>query len=38
VTARARGTKRGQRADRAEERPLLELLIHGLSEDEIRRA
>jgi len=37
VTARARGTRKGQRADRAEERALLELLSHGLSEDEIRR-
>jgi hypothetical protein len=37
VTARARGTRKGQRADRAEERALLELLSHGLSEEEIRR-
>ncbi|MFQ5827879.1 MAG: hypothetical protein ACE5JD_01805 [Candidatus Methylomirabilia bacterium] len=37
MTARARGTRKGQRADRAEERALLELLSHGLSEDEIQR-
>jgi hypothetical protein len=35
VKARARGTRRGQRADRAEE--LFELLSHGLSEAEIQR-
>jgi len=32
-----RGTRTRQRADRAEERALLELLSHGLSEDEIQR-
>lgn len=37
MTARARGTRRGQRADRAAEQALLELLTHGLSEEEIRR-
>ena len=37
MTARARGTRKGQRADDAEEGALLELLAHGLSEDEIRR-
>jgi hypothetical protein len=37
VTARGRGTRKGKRADDAEERALLELLTHGLSEDEIRR-
>jgi len=37
MTARARGTRKGQRADNAEEGALLELLAHGLSEDEIRR-
>jgi hypothetical protein len=37
VTARARGTRRGQRADRAEEGALFELLSHGLSEAEIQR-
>jgi hypothetical protein len=37
VTARAQGTRKGQRADRAEERALLELLSHGLSEEEIQR-
>ncbi len=35
MTARARGTRKGQRA---EERALIELLSHGLSEDEIQRA
>ncbi|MFQ5830661.1 MAG: hypothetical protein ACE5JD_16135 [Candidatus Methylomirabilia bacterium] len=37
MTARARKTRKGKRADAAEERALLELLSHGLSEDEIRR-
>ena len=37
MTARARGTRKGQRADRVEERALLELLSHGLSEEEIQR-
>lgn len=37
MTARARGTRKGQRAYDAEEGALLELLAHGLSEDEIRR-
>ena len=37
MTARARGTQKGQRADRVEERALLELLSHGLSEEEIQR-
>ena len=37
MTARARGTRRGQRADRAAEQALLELLTHGLSEDEIEK-
>ncbi len=37
MTARARGTRKGQRADDAEEGALLELLAHGLSENEIRR-
>ncbi len=37
MTARARGTPKGQRADRTEERALLELLSYGLSEAEIQR-
>jgi hypothetical protein len=37
VTARARGTRKSQPADRAEERALLELVSHGLSEEEIQR-
>ncbi len=37
MTARARGTRKRQRAADAEEAALLELLAHGLSEDEIRR-
>ena len=37
MAARARGTRKGQRADCAEERALLELLSHGLSEEEIQR-
>ena len=37
MTARARGTRKGKRADDAEERALLELLTQGLSEDEIQR-
>ena len=37
MRARAKGTRKGQRADAAEEGALLELLAHGLSEGEIRR-
>jgi hypothetical protein len=37
LTARARGRRNDQRDDRAEERALLELLSHGLSEEEIQR-
>jgi hypothetical protein len=37
VTARARETRKGKRAEDAKERALLDLLTHGLSEDEIRR-
>jgi hypothetical protein len=37
VTARARGHREGQRDDRAEARALLELLAHGLSQEEIQR-
>jgi hypothetical protein len=37
MTAIARGPRKGQRANDAEEERLLELLAHGLSEDEIRR-
>jgi hypothetical protein len=37
VTARAGSPRSGQRADRAEERALFEMLSHGLSEDEIQR-
>ena len=37
MSARARGTRKGQRNDDPEEGALLALLTHGLSEDEIRR-
>src|SRR6266545_1477411 len=37
VTAKTRGTRTRQRADRAEERALLELVSHGLSEEQIQR-
>lgn len=37
MTARAQGRRKGQRDDRGEERALLELLAHGLSEEEIQR-
>jgi hypothetical protein len=37
MTARARGTRKGPNAGDAKEGALLELLAHGLSEDEIRR-
>ncbi len=37
MTARARGTRNRQDAHRAEERALIELLSHGLSEEEIQR-
>lgn len=37
MTARARGVRTSQRAHRAEERALLELVSHGLSEEEIQR-
>jgi len=37
MTARARGTRKSQGADRAEERALLERLSRGLSEEEIQR-
>ena len=37
MTAKARGTRRGQRTGAAQEKALLDLLAHGLSEDEIRR-
>ena len=37
MKASARGTRKGARADHTEERDLLDLLTHGLSEDEIRR-
>ncbi|MEK7445178.1 MAG: hypothetical protein AABZ70_10010, partial [candidate division NC10 bacterium] len=37
MTARARGTRNSQGADRAEERALLERLSRGLSEEEIQR-
>ena len=37
MAARARGTRKSRRADRAEERALLELLSHGLSAEEIQR-
>ncbi len=34
MTAKTRGTRTRQRADRAEERALLELVSHGLSEEQ----
>src|SRR3989442_310103 len=37
VPARTRGRRNDQRDDRAEERALLELLSHGLSDEEIQR-